>query len=262
MNPVLMGHLHPFFLFFPKHLSVLSLINFLVISLRTTFLTLTSQASRWVTQPRPLFIVSWRLFALPKLTLSVLILLHLSAAFDTVNYPTLSGLGVSGSAHSWIESYLAGRSYQVATHISACLADISTWMWAHHLSLNLNKTELIFLPGKACPLKDLSITVDNSTVSPSQSAKNLGVTLDNNLLFSANIKAVTRSCRFILYNIRRARPYLTQEAAQFLIQALVLSLLDYCNSPLAGLPACAIKPLQLIQNTAAHLFQPSQVLSC
>jgi hypothetical protein len=57
-------------------------------------------------------------------------------------------------------------------------------MLAHHLKLNLNKTELLFLPGKACPYKDLSIMVDNSTLSPSQSAKNLGVTLDNLPKFS------------------------------------------------------------------------------
>uniref|UniRef100_A0A674EIM9 Immunoglobulin heavy variable 11-2 n=1 Tax=Salmo trutta TaxID=8032 RepID=A0A674EIM9_SALTR len=57
----------------------------------------------------------------------------------------------------------------------------------------------------------------------------------------------------MLYNIRRARPCLTQEAVQVLIQALVISCLDYCNSLLAGLPACAIKPLQLIQNAAARL---------
>ena len=79
------------------------------------------------------------------------------------------------------------------------------------------------------------------------------VTLDNTLSFSANIKAVTHSCRFMLYNIRRVRPYLTQEAAQILNQALVLSRLAYCNSLLAGLAACAIKPLQLIQNAAARL---------
>ncbi|XP_064877885.1 uncharacterized protein LOC135572926, partial [Oncorhynchus nerka] len=115
------------------------------------------------------------------------------------------------------------------------------------------KTELLFLPGKDCPFHDLAITVDNSIVSSSQSAKNLGVILDNTLSFSTNIKAVARSCRFMLYNIRRVRPCLTQEAAQVLIQALVISRLDYCNSLLAGLPACAIKPLQLIQNAAAHL---------
>ncbi|KAM9502182.1 uncharacterized protein ACWYII_000046 [Salvelinus alpinus] len=102
----------------------------------------------------------------------------------------------------------------VANRISACLADISVWMTDHHLKLNLGKTELLFLPGKDCPFHDLAITVDNSIVSSSQSAKNLGVILDNTLSFSTNIKAVARSCRFMLYNIRRVRPCLTQEAAQ------------------------------------------------
>ncbi len=35
---------------------------------------------------------------------------------------------------------------------------------------------------------------------------------------------------------------------------IVLSRLDYCNALLAGLPASSIKPLQLIQNTAARLI--------
>ncbi|KAJ8410432.1 hypothetical protein AAFF_G00193360 [Aldrovandia affinis] len=126
-------------------------------------------------------------------------------------------------------------------------------MSTHHLKLNLGKTELLFLPAKGSPMIDASITVEGSIVSPSQSARSLGVTLDNQLCFSRHIAAITRTCRFSLHNIRRIRPFLTQEDTQLLVQALVISRLDYCNSLLAGLPACAIKPLQLVQNAAARL---------
>ncbi|KAJ8386065.1 hypothetical protein AAFF_G00177540 [Aldrovandia affinis] len=144
-------------------------------------------------------------------------------------------------------------SQQVPARISACLADISVWMPTHHLKLNLGKTELLFLPAKGSPMIDASITVEGSIVSPSQSARSLGVILDNQLCFSGHIAAITRTCQFSLHNIWRIRPFLTQEVTQLLIQALVISCLDYCNSLLAGLPACAIKPLQLVQNAAARL---------
>ena len=45
----------------------------------------------------------------------------------------------------------------------------------------------------------------------------------------------------------------TQKAVQVLLQALVISHLDYRNSLLAGLPASAIRPLQLIQKAAARI---------
>jgi hypothetical protein len=100
---------------------------------------------------------------------------------------------------------------------------------------------------------DLLVTVEIITVSPSPTARNLGVVLDNQLCCTANITAVARSCRFALNNIRRIWPFLTREAAQHQVQALVISCLDYCNSLLAGIPASAIKPLQRIQNVVARL---------
>ncbi|XP_068424135.1 uncharacterized protein, partial [Clinocottus analis] len=119
---------------------------------------------------------------------------------------------------------------------------------------NLDKTELLFLPGIGSPTQDLTITFNNAVLAPTPTARNLGVTLDSQLSLTANITATTRSCRFMLYNIRRIRPLLTQKAAQVLVQAMIISRLDYCNSLLAGLPANVTQPLQLIQNAAARLI--------
>ncbi len=78
--------------------------------------------------------------------------------------------------------------------------------------------------------------------------------IDDKLNFSDCITKTARSCRFVLYNIKKIRPFLWEHATQLLVQALVLSTLDYCDALLAGLPASSIKPLQLIQNAAARLI--------
>ena len=142
---------------------------------------------------------------------------------------------------------------QVEARIAACLADISEWMTTHHLKLNLGKTELMFVPGKGCPHRDLSITIDDTVVTSTRTVRSLGVVLDDQLSFSADIAKKARTCRYLLYNIWRIRPFLTDVMAQVLIQAIVISCLDYCNSLYAGAPASAIRPLELVQKAAARL---------
>lgn len=141
----------------------------------------------------------------------------------------------------------------VSARISACLADISTWMKERHLQLNLSKTELIVV--SACPSiqTQIGVMLESNLLVPTNSARNLGVMIDDQLTFKVHVASIARSCRYALYNIRRIRPYLTQQATQLLVQALVISRIDYCNSLLAGLPACTFKPLQMIQNAAARL---------
>ncbi|XP_058863070.1 uncharacterized protein LOC131705044 [Acipenser ruthenus] len=119
-------------------------------------------------------------------------------------------------------------------------------------STSLNLTSFSFPPPPP-PLISLSVPLESTTLSPSSSAKNLGVTLDPCLSYSQHISTLARTCRFFLSNIRRIRPFLTNYATHLLVQALVLSRLDYCNSLLAGLPASATRLLQLIQNSAARL---------
>ncbi len=114
--------------------------------------------------------------------------------------------------------------------------NISCWMKDHHLQLNL------------------SIRLGSSTITSSGTARNLVVVIDDQLSSTDHIGTRGRSCRYALYNIRKIRPFLSEQAAQLLVQALVLSRMDYCNALLADLLACTIKPLQLIQNIATRVF--------
>ncbi len=130
--------------------------------------------------------------------------------------------------------------------------DISAWMKEHHLQLNLAKTERLVFPATPTLQHDFTIQLGSSTITRSSSVRHIGVLFDDQLTLKDHIeKKKALSCRFTLHNIRKIRPFLTQYALQLLVQALVISTLDYCDALLAGLPSYPIKLQQRIQNAAA-----------
>ena len=89
------------------------------------------------------------------------------------------------------------------------------------------------------------------------SVKNLGFFLDSNLTIEHQIKHVVKKCFFHIRNIGKIRKFLTVESCKVLLNSLVISQLDYCNSIYYGLPSYLILRLQRVQNTAARLISCS-----
>ena len=105
-------------------------------------------------------------------------------------------------------------------------------------------------------LTSLTISFCNTTIHPSDSARNLGITFDSNLSLQKHISSVCQSSYHHIRQLRQIRSVLDTNSAILLANSLVSSRLDYCNSLYYGLPQASIYRLQRIQNSLARVVMP------
>ncbi len=259
----------------------------------------------------------------------LLILLDLSAAFDTLDHDLLlkrlnSRCGVEGLALRWFESYLTNRTQSViingtesekhilscgvpqgsvlgpllftiytaplgdllrqhgldyhiyaddtklylsfvpvqeianlaVVNLEQCITDIRSWMKMNKLKLNDSKTEFIIVgtPAMQRKVSIPHIMVGDDRITPSNQVRDLGSQLDKHLTLVPHVSNIVKSVQFHLRNISHIRKYLTKDATQSLIHALVTSRLDCNNALLVNMPAGQINRLKLLQNTAARII--------
>ena len=260
----------------------------------------------------------------------ILVLLDLSAAFDTIDHTTLlkqlrDRLGISGSALQWFRSYLSKRTQSVSVengyservplqygvpqgsvlgpilytiytfplgdllrdagvsfHLYAdgtqlylsfdycdptsqlesldkmqqCVSLVKLWMTSNKLKLNDDKTEVMFISSRFHnkPLSLDKFAVDNTTIEPASSVRNIGIIFDNTMLMKDQVTAICRAAHYHLRNIDRIRKSISYEACEKLIHAFVTSRLDCGNACLYGLPDDQLNRLQRMLHIAARIL--------
>jgi hypothetical protein len=262
--------------------------------------------------------------------LSALILLDLSAAFDTIDHGILlarlsTTFGITGSALCLLTSYLSDRSQSVCieshstspspmltgvpqgsvlgpllfclyttplsniisctpisyhfyaddtqlymsfdssdsdyslTLLSSVLDSVHNWLTANRLSVNPSKTEFLIIgtPQQRAKLKSTQMKFHSSTLTPTNSTRNLGVIFDKDLSLKLHISSVCKTSYYHIRQLRQIRSSLDSNSTIILANSLVSSKLDYCNSLLYDLPAISLNRLQKVQNSLARVVVPS-----
>ena len=140
-------------------------------------------------------------------------------------------------------------------HMERCIEEIRNWMARNMLKLNVERTEFIIF-GTCQQLKkidNITIRIGSKNIIPAEHVRNCGFLTDKFCKNAKHISYLSSSLCHQLRNIWNIRRKLDFDAAKTVVQALILSKLDYCNSLLVGTPECHLSWLQCVQNMACSM---------
>jgi hypothetical protein len=140
--------------------------------------------------------------------------------------------------------------------IVRCVERVSEWMRSCRLQMNPSKTELMWVtsPRRQHKVDNSTIKIMGEDISPQNTIRFLGVCFDSALSLDSQISRTVSSSFFYLRQIRQIRNCLPVDAARTLVNAFVVSRLDYCNSLYYGLPSVQLNRVQSVFNAAAKLI--------
>ena len=125
------------------------------------------------------------------------------------------------------------------------------------LKLNENETEFIIVgvQQQLNKVRELSIKIVDDKITNSAVVKTLGVYIDSELKLLTHVNKIVSSSFNTLGNISRIRHHLDCESTKILVQALIISKLDYCNSLFLGIPQYNLDKLQLTWNMSSRVIK-------
>ena len=140
--------------------------------------------------------------------------------------------------------------------LKGCFHDVFAWNTKNMLKCNLGKSEkLHFTSGfSKQPRVYETLSLANTEVEVKTKAKNFGVIMDKTLSFTEHINEICKKASYAIRSIGRIRKYLPSDGLKMLVNSLVISRIDNCNSFLYDIPKYQRDKLQRIQNTAARMI--------
>lgn len=259
-------------------------------------------------------------WAMESKSLTVLVLLDFSSAFNSVDFDILLGilksLNFSSSALAWFNSYLRGRSQcvrldetfsdwcsltegvpqgsvlspllfsifinmvtsvissnfhlyaddlQLYRHFTVADADsaiaamnhdlacISAWAKSFGLQINPTKSQAMiigsrFVRGAAVVSSLMPLYLDGVRIDYTDTAKDLGVTIDSYLSWRAQVNEVSRKVHFSLHSLKCLQSLLPLKTKISLAQTLIQPIIDYADACYLDATEELLNKLERLQN--------------
>ena len=131
-------------------------------------------------------------------------------------------------------------------------------MFTNKLKLNPDKSKFILIgspKNRKQLLRHFPINILGNQVSLAQSVRDfgVGVVFNSNFNFLNHVSQVIKSTGVHVRDLYRIRPPLDLNTSVLLLNALVSSRLDYCNSLFLSLIDFELRRLQLVQNSLCRV---------
>jgi Reverse transcriptase (RNA-dependent DNA polymerase) len=122
------------------------------------------------------------------------------------------------------------------------------------LIINASKTQLIIFKAPNRKIDEgIEMQVDNCPITPSDSVKLLGVTLDRHFTFGKHIDSMVKKCNGTIGMLCRAAPHLPRELLRLAYVSLIRSQLEYCSATFASASSTQLKKLDIVQKKASRV---------
>ena len=124
------------------------------------------------------------------------------------------------------------------------------------LLINPSKTQVIFIGSRqniAGIPNDTTISFDGNSITPSLNVKNLGIYMDRYMSFDIHVDKLHKQVMGILMYVNRIKDSLPYSTRLLVIQALVISIMNYCSKIWGAASKSNLQKIQKLQNFAARI---------
>ena len=151
---------------------------------------------------------------------------------------------------------IPGHQAQCLNQLQGCISKVRNWMKANSLKLNDAKTEFLVLgtQQQLNKITDINIRIRDNIIEPTDFIRNLWAYFNSKLKGTSHVNGLSNTIYRSIKGITRIRQFLAVNTTKTLIQSLVLSKLDCCNSILLGEPKYNLDKLQHLQNMTCRII--------